>query len=466
MPSLALIFPRFRYPSGDYPIGIALLAAVVRRGLGWTVHICDTTFSPSIAHIEQFLQEVQPDVVGVGFSTIMLGEALDACRVAKASGHPVFVGGPHPSIAPKELLGNQSIDACVVGEGEQPILELLPMFHAGKRHAIRGAWVKDPGGHIFEANGRHPVEDLDALPFPAWDLLDMEQYFENWGQLDSVSPGLRGINISAARGCPFSCTFCQPGLDTMFGKKLRQRSPVSLIAELSELKSTYQIEAFWFTDDTFTTNKEWVYGFCDALEEARLRLVWGCTTRANLIPEEMMQRLYEVGLRKLGVGLESATEHIREALYQKGVSINAVIETVHHAHQAGVQTLLFLMLGAPGETRSEMFETIELATQLPASEASFSLLVPIPGTALHDKMKEEGYQLSKDYRDYDYYAKQPFEHQLSRSELRLIQRYAYLRFYTHPHRWKSMGRILSSRKGLRTLRRNIQRITPQILTPQ
>lgn len=464
MPKLTLIFPRFRYPSGDYPIGVALLAAVVRSELGWNVSICDTTFDPKISTIKAFLDSEQPDYVGVGMSTLMLGEGLEACRLAKSMGCTVFVGGPHPTTAPDELLAHSFIDAVVLGEGELPTIDLLRMFECGNRHEVKGAHVKLDDGTVAYAKGRHPVESLDRLPFPAWDLIDMTRYINVWGQLDSVQPGLRGVNITAARGCPFSCTFCQPVLDAMFGKKLRQRSPQSVIMELKALKAQYDIEAFWFTDDTFTTNRKWVLAFCDALEEAQLNLLWGCTTRANLIPNSLMKRMHSAGLRKLGIGLESATDHIREELYQKGVSDTAVIETVHNAHSVGVQTLLFLMLGAPGENRTDMMQTVELATKLPASEASFSLFVPIPGTDLYQKMIEEGYQLSENYIDYDYYARQPFEHQIARWQLRLIQRYAYLRFYSHPNRWPSMRRIMMSAQGRRSLAGKLKRILP-LLNP-
>ena len=202
--------------------------------------------------------------------------------------------------------------------------------------------------------------------------------------------------------------------------------------------------------------------FCQELKKAELNLLWGCTTRANLIPEEMMQEMIDVGLRKIGIGLESATDHIREELYQKGVSDDAVVETVTIADALGVQILLFLMLGAPDETRAEMMETIALATSLPASEASFSLFVPIPGTELHSKMEAEGVKMSQDWTDYDYYSKQPFQHTLSRRELRMIQRYAYFRFYTHPRRWKMLEKLLRNKKGQRSLLRKMQRVIPSV----
>ena len=361
------------------------------------------------------------------------------------------------------MLESPYITAAVIGEGEEATVELLQMWENKENYPVLGAIHKDQDGIIQGEIQRRPIANLDSLPFPAWELVDMSAYIDAWGQLDSVQPGLRGVNITASRGCPFSCSFCQPVLDSMFGRKLRQRSPESVVEELKALKQQFNIDAFWFTDDTFTTNRTWVKRFCTALEKANLNLLWGCTTRANLIPETMMKEMTAVGLRKIGIGLESATDHIREELYQKGVSDQAVIETVHIARKWNVQVLLFLMLGAPKESLAEMRETIRMATSLPASEASFSLFVPIPGTDLHEQMMKEGIEMSTNWIDYDYYARQPFEHELSRFQLRMIQRYAYFRFYSHPYRWKMLKELLASQKGQRSLGRKLQRIVPFFL---
>lgn len=178
-----------------------------------------------------------------------------------------------------------------------------------------------------------------------------------------------------------------------------------------------------------------------------------------------MREMHAAGLRKIGIGMESATERIREAVYDKGVSLEAVRHTVTTARDVGVQTLLFLMLGAPDETRPQMLRTIEVATSLPASEASFSLFVPIPGTTLHTQMVQAGIEMSDDYTDYDYYARQPFEGPVSRRELRMIQRLAYLRFYSHPYRWRSLARNASTLNGLRSMGRKLMRIVPHGRAP-
>ena len=312
-------------------------------------------------------------------STLMLGEGLAIGKMAHRLGAKVVAGSAHPSMFPAKIMQYEFIDAVVVGEGEVPLVNLLQMWQNGFSHPLKGAYVRNrQTEEIYESSERDPVLDLDGLPF-TWDLIDMESYFDAWGQLDSVQPGLRGVNLSGSRGCPFTCTFCAETLHEMFGRKLRQRSPESIVSELVALKHRYNIEAFWLTDDTFTTNRKYVEQFCDVLESSDLNLLWGCTTRANLIPEYLIKRMQEVGLRKVGIGLESATERIREGIYEKAVSDEEVSVTVNTLHHYGVQTLLFLMLGAPSETRREMFETIRLSASLPATEASFSLFVPLPG---------------------------------------------------------------------------------------
>lgn len=462
---VALVFPRFRYPSGDYPLGIATLAAWVREALPVDVVVCDTTFDPRLERIEAFLDQERPDFVGIGMSTLMLGEGLEVARMAKARGLRVFVGGPHPTTDPDALIALDTVDAVVLGEGEESTVELLSAWIEGKAGPIDGVYRKE-GGEVLRGGRRAGLRDLDRVPFPAWDLLDMEAYIAAWGQLDSFRPGLRGVNLMASRGCPFECSFCQPVLDAMFGKKLRARSPEGVVAEIVELHRRFGIEGFWFTDDTFTTNRKWVTEFCRLLADTGLTLYWGCTTRANLIAPELMRTMAAVGLRKVGIGMESATEHIREGTYKKGVTFDAIEHTVRVARESGVATLLFLMLGAPGETRTEMLATIEAATRLPADEASFSLFVPIPGTDLWRRMVEEGYEMSSDYTDYDYYARQPFVGEISRFELRMIQRLAYLRFYGHPLRWRSIGRAASNLQGARSLGRKLLRIVPHGLAPR
>ena len=178
-PLLTLVYPRFRYPSGDYPIGVALLASVIRKELGWRVTIIDTTFSPDMEQVRQTLELTRPDVVGIGMSTLMLGEGLAIGKLAHQMGAKVVAGSAHPSMFPKDIMQHSFMDAVIIGEGEVPLTNLLKMWQNGFSHTVKGAHVRNrQTEEIYESKERDPVLDLDDLPFPAWDLIDMEAYFD------------------------------------------------------------------------------------------------------------------------------------------------------------------------------------------------------------------------------------------------------------------------------------------------
>ncbi len=457
---LGLIYPRFYYPSGDIPLGVASVAAAVRQQRPRTVAHCDTTVAPGFAVGEEFLERERPDAVGVSLSTLSLAHGLRACAAAHRRGIPVFVGGPHATIAPRELLARPEVQAVVLGEGELTTVDLLRAWEDGGRRPVPGAWVTLPDGSAAPATAGRPVPDLDALPWPAWDLLPMERYIEAWGQLDPVQPGLRGVNLCSSRGCPFTCTFCQPTLRALFGPRFRQRSPEGVVQEIEALVARYRIQGFWFTDDTLTLDERWVRAFCAALTARTAGLRWGCTTRANLVSPELLRVMQAAGLRRLGLGLESASERIREGLYRKGVSLEAVARTARAAEDLGIVTLVFVMLGAPDERRGELLHTLRAAARLPVSEASITLFVPIPGTELHRRMVAQGIPISGRGQDFDYYRRQPFRGRLSSSELRAWQIAGYARFYARPARLWTLLRSVSNPQGRRSMGRKLRRLLP------
>lgn len=457
MKRIVLVYPRFFYPSGDVPYGPALIAAYLRTHLDVDVRIFDATFNPSHDAFEAWLDEYRPDAVGISVSTIMVSDALRMATAARKRGAYVFAGGPHATMRPQSLLDHEHIDAVVLGEGEETTLDLVRCLVAGEMREVAGAMIKIDG-HVVEGPARRPIADLDSLPDPAWDLLPMPQYLQAWGQLDAYDPTLIGTGLVAARGCPYRCTFCQPTLNRIFGEKIRYRSPARIIAEIRNLIDKWGIQGYWFFDDTFTVNKKWLLSFCTAVRDAGLTLPWGCTTRANLIDDESMAAMAAAGCVKIGIGIESSTPRIVEGVYKKGIKLDDAVDTLARARKHKIRTLVFFMLGAPGETRDEIAQTVDYAASLDADEATFSIFVPIPGTAIHEQMVAQGYTLSADYGDYEYYSKQPFQGEIPLPELRKLQRRAFLKFYTRPRRLGNVARALATRKGFSSIMRKLGRL--------
>ncbi|MBM4047352.1 MAG: radical SAM protein, partial [Planctomycetes bacterium] len=257
---------------------------------------------------------------------------------------------------------------------------------------------------------------------------------------------------------PFGCTYCQPTLRRLFGPKLRMRSPENVVAELAELKARYGVDGVFFHDDTLTARREWVLEFCDRLERERLSLLWACNTRANTLDEALMRRMHSAGLRNIHLGIESGCERILRDVYRKGIEPEEVRGVVDCAKRVGVTVLGFFMLGAPTETASEVERTIRFARSLRLDEATFAITSPLPGTYLHDRIAGDGYRMSANLADFDYYSHRAFEDpKLPYAKLKLLHLKALLLFYLHPYRWRYILRHLVSVAGWRKLIQKVRR---------
>ena len=450
-----LVFPRFKYPSGDPPLGVAYLAAVLReRGLA--VDVFDATFVPQpLRELRRRVQDTHYDLVGISTLTSMIGDAAEIARAVKEVSPETMViaGGPHATVAPEHTISLGAFDAAMLGEAE----EALPDFiEGGLRVANQpGLWyVRE--GEIVRNERAEPVADLDALPFPAWDLLDMDKYLALWYQLDAVRYGLRGTSIMAARGCPHNCSYCQPTLRTIFGRRVQRRSPQSLVAEAAELKACYDIEGLMWLDDTFLLDRGWMHELCEALAEADLGLVWGCNVRADTWDPETLAEMKQAGLRIVHLGIESASQRVLDDIYHKGITIEQVREAVAAAKSLDLKVRGYFMLGAPTETEEEVRASVRLANELPLDDVTFSITTPLPHTDLYEMTKD---LIRADFSQFDYYKTPVYgtEGVLPARKLNYLKKLAYVQFYLGPRRlWRTVRSVLGIsglRKGLLKVKR-------------
>ncbi|MEX2680164.1 MAG: radical SAM protein [Candidatus Sigynarchaeota archaeon] len=455
-----MVFPRFKYPTGDPPIGPVSLVSFLRKRLKTVEYkFFDATFNPSFNAIDRTFAEFKPDITGIYCSTLMYADALKIARMGKKWHSFVVIGGPHATVAPESLLKNESVDAVVIGEGEKPLLHLISAF------PNETLMINHPSILTREKSlsnvpdaGNDIVENLDDLPIPAYDLLDMNQYVNNWFQMDIVSPDLRGTNILVSRGCPFSCSFCQPTLNKIFGKYIRYRSPKHVVAEIEFLKRAYKINAFILTDDTPTFDPKWMHAFVEELKEKKLDMVWGCNTRVGLLSKSLLIEMKDVGFRRVMVGIESGSQRVLDEIYHKGIKLRDVPGFVRMLKTEGTKVFAYFMLGAPTETRREIQMTINLAFSLPIDEATFSITTPLPGTYLEQKMLSDGFKISRRFVDYDYYSSLIYNQGLGHRTIRRFQREAFLKFYLHPYRWPLLIKMIRSIRGIKKTLLKLKRI--------
>ncbi len=450
-----LVFPRFRYPSGDPPLGVAYLAAILRRA-GHEVLIADTTFvRRPMRHLRFLMEQWEPELIGISAMTSMIANVRSVARLAKQMRRPplVVVGGPHATVMPEETLTDERVDLVCVGEGEQTLLELAEQD--GQPEGVAGLWYRREG-QVVRNEARPPAANLDSLPFPAWDLLDMDRYIELWFQLDAVRYGLRGTSAMASRGCPYHCSYCQPTLERLFGRRIRHRCPESIVAELRELKGRYRIDGVMWLDDTFLLNREWVRKACAALVDAELGLIWGCNVRADRCDRDTLAVMQEAGLRIVHLGIESGSQRVLDEIYHKGITLEQVREAVATAKGLGLMVRGYFMLGAPTETETEVRATIRLANELPLDDVSFSITTPLPHTDLYENTK---HLIVQDLSQFDYYRAPVYggDSVLPAKKLDRLKKGAYLKFYVGRKRFWRTARSVMGLSGLKKALLKLQR---------
>ncbi len=444
-----LVFPETRYPSGQPPLGLASLSATAKRDTSAEVALCDMSFEQRpFEALERKLRSFEPDLVGISIVTPQLQAGVDSAAVVRRASPDAFLvfGGPHATVLPEDTLARTGADVVYSGEADIAFPRLLS---GEPPAALPGAClVKD--GVVSRNEGLLLTEDLDTLPFPDRSIFDMEKYFRTWYSMDRVDPSLRGTSIMCSRGCPFGCTFCQPTLSEIFGRRMRRRSPSNIVDELESLVACYAMTAFMFEDSTFVLDHEWVHGICDEMLARRLSLRWCCNVRADLLTEDLLRHMKEAGLAKINIGVESASQRVLDDIYEKGITLAGVERALETAVKLGIRVQGYFMLGAPGETREEMEATIAFAARMPFDDALFDITTPFPHTELWNRTR---HLVNRDYADFDCFHTSVYRLDgIEPEEVERLKKRAFWRFYLHPSR---IARTLRTALGPRNLARTL-----------
>lgn len=448
MKRILFVFPETRYPSGQPSLGIAMLSAVAKQA-GSATCLCDMSFSRNpFQLLRDNIRDFKPDTVAVSLVTPQIKDVLTACKVVREADPDLFliIGGPHATVLPEETLEATGANLVYAGEGERAFEMLISGTPAGD---IPGAcFIKD--GKPYLVPGRLLEADLDSLPLPDRDIYEMDKYFRTWYSMDRVDPTLKGTTIMATRGCPYRCTFCQPTLSEIFGKKMRTRSPESILNELSHLVEKYSINAFMFEDSTFIVDHKWVTEICRGMIERRFNLKWCCNVRADLLTEELVDTMVAAGLSKVNMGVESASQRVLDDIYRKDITVEGVRRALRMCRSRGLFVQGYFMLGAPGETVEEMKKTIAFAAKEPFDDALFDITTPFPHTGLWEMSKD---LIEADYSDFDCFHKSVYKLDgITPDQIEKMKRNAFWRFYAHPARvLRTLRTVLGPRNFRRTL---------------
>lgn len=344
--------------------------------------------------IPEILERIPRDVDVVGVSAMFTQEwpttSLLIDEIANLPSRPlIVVGGEHVTALPKYCLETSKTNICVLGEGEESLLEILKGF--GK--AIVGTVTRE-GNH----GSRNRIRDIDSIPAPAWDFFPLKNYFDNHICMGSYRG--KSLPIIATRGCPFKCTFCSN--PTMWTQRWIARSPELVLAEIKQGISQYGAENFEFYDLTAVVRKDWTVQFCKLLIESKLNIAWQfpAGTRSEAIDEEVVDLLYQSGCKNLTYAPESGSNRVLK-LIKKEVHLPNVMKSMRAAVRRGMIVRASFVIGFPGEYHSDIAKSFWFLFQLAwigIHDMTHFIFTPYPGSALFEQFLKSGrIQLGPEY---------------------------------------------------------------------
>jgi anaerobic magnesium-protoporphyrin IX monomethyl ester cyclase len=398
------------------PLG-TLYAASYMREKGYSVALFDAMLAESTDEWTAALQKYQPRYAILfednfnylsKMSLLRMREAaFKMIDAAKKQGCIVIACGADMTDHTAQYL-EHGAHYVLMGEGEETLGELVGYLESARAHG--GAPLQDASldevratrrvaptddalykihslaylhhGKVIKTPTRPVIKDLNALPFPAWDLVDREKYHAVWLE----HHGYTSMNLVTTRGCPFHCNWCAKPI---WGQKYNVRSPQNVVDEMTWLKQNFNPDQIWFMDDIMGIRDQWIEEFADLLDAANLHIPFKSLNRVDLLLRgKTIPALARAGAKIVWVGAESGSQKILDAM-DKGTQVEQIYEATRQLHAHGVQVAFFLQFGYPGETREDIELTLKMVRDLMPDDIGISVSYPLPGTPFFERVQHE-----------------------------------------------------------------------------
>ncbi len=413
-PDIVLVHPLFiskdpveeKIMTPYFPLGLMYLASVLRNN-GYTVDLFDCTFKNDYDEFKEYMKINRPPVVGISSLITIRRNALILADIAHQNGAKVMLGGPDPTAIPERYLhykgtdGDYPVDYVVFDEGELITADLVDhIFQNGNfisnRRDITGLRYRGNDASIVSTGNRELIQDLDGLPFPARDLVDIDAYRDAWMK----KHGYWSLSIINTRGCPYGCSWCQKAV---FGKKYRSRSPENSAREMKLIKDTYAPDQIRVVDDITGVRRNWVLDWRDAILQNDAVIPFECLTRVNLVDKEVIQALKQAGCRMIYFGAESGSQKVLDAM-DKGIKVEQIYSASQLCKDAGIETYFFMMVAYPQEDFEDIKLSVKMLRETAPDIFSTTIAYPLPGTKFYEQVRDRMMFDSEWTIDWDYTA--------------------------------------------------------------
>jgi len=413
------------------PLGTLYAAAFMREN-GFAVSLFDTMFSQQPEEVIPALEKSAPEFFVIyddGFNyltkmclTNMREAAFKMIAYAKQKGCTVIISSSD-STDRYELYLNAGADFILLGEAEMTLLELTTAVTKNETDffGIEGlAFLHNNA--VVKTHRRSVMKELDTLPFPAWDIIDMTPYKKMWLK----HAGYFSMNMSTTRGCPFKCNWCAKPI---YGNRYNVRSPQNVIAELLLLKEKFQFDHIWFCDDIFGLKPGWVNAFANGVEQHQLQFSFKMQGRVDLLLQENnIKDLARAGCSNIWMGAESGSQKILDAM-DKGTTVQQIYDAARLLKKNGINPSFFIQFGYLDENKEDIQLTLKMIRELLPHEIGISVSYPLPGTVFFEKVKDQ-LQQKTNWTDSDEMALM-FRNTYQPAFYKVLHKYVHASFQQH-----------------------------------
>jgi radical SAM superfamily enzyme YgiQ (UPF0313 family) len=402
-----------------------MYAASVARKAGFDVKLWDAPVLELDS--EQLLKELKAygaDMVVVNTSTASFDYDVAFIKMLRNALKPLIVAvGPHiTALAMDVMQKTEEIDVVALGEYDETIRDIA--LHLNNLSEVKGIVFRKEG-KVFSTGRRELIKNLDSLPYPAWDLVDINRYWESMFPITKRPVA----TIMSSRGCNYHCSFCLYP-QVLFQQRLRLRDLNCAVDEIEWLKNEFGARFFYFEDDNFTASWKRVEKFCQLLLERRLDITWGCLSRTDRVTEERIRLMKESGCFLIKYGVESGVQETLNAIDKKK-GLDEVIQAFTVTKKMGIMTHATVMIGNPNETKETIRQTREFIRKLAPDSVQFSICTPLPGTKFWEECIKNGWLSYTTWEDFDGVTGGVLNYpNLSTEEIREAVQNSYLYYYS------------------------------------
>ncbi|MBI4965620.1 MAG: B12-binding domain-containing radical SAM protein [Desulfomonile tiedjei] len=413
LPLASLGGPSSKEPSPympiSIPLGILYLSSYIRKHndvgrVGILDYVLDSANVSAYPTAREFIRHLAlnhasfaPDILAFSFGCSASHDFFALCLDELKTIWPeakTVVGGVHATNCTRQVLENKNVDYVVRGEGEIAFSDFLHQFDGSKDITVKGVYSHASVEQTSSLELAHPITDLDQIPFPDWELIEMNKYVSQKGRRKSIGNAATAkmAEIVTTRGCPFKCTFCSG--HTVHGRTVRSRSVENVVGEMKLLHEKYGVTLFIPGDDLFTASKQRTQRLLKAikgLEITNLELHFTSGLRINSLDAELMDDLVDAGMTMTYLAIESGSPDVQKHIIKKNVDLVKAKYVASYLRSKGVVVRCYVILGFPGETKEQMRETIDYVRELDMDWCSFLTATPLVGSEMYDQFLKLGY---------------------------------------------------------------------------